>query len=170
MIEILVDGQPLDILQNPSILIQRSIADIREPESRESEWTKTIEIPGTSANNKIFSHLFEVEQTVYGTSFNPNIKADCIIYADGVEQLRGFLRLNSIKVDDSTHITYEVTCHGQSADFFTTIAERKLNLLDFSEYNHTLSSGVVSRFLVKSNLSRTEHHKHLHMVRGICMR
>jgi hypothetical protein len=143
MIEILVDGQPLDILQNPSILIQRSIADIREPESRESEWTKTIEIPGTSANNKIFSHLFEVEQTVYGTSFNPNIKADCIIYADGVEQLRGFLRLISIKVDDSTHITYEVTCHGQSADFFTTIAERKLNQLDFSEYNHTLSSGNV---------------------------
>jgi hypothetical protein len=143
MIEILVDGQPLDILQNPSILIQRSIADIREPESRESEWTKTIEIPGTSANNKIFSHLFEVEQTVYGTSFNPNIKADCIIYADGVEQLRGFLRLISIKVDDSTHITYEVTAHGQSADFFTTIAERKLNQLDFSEYNHTLSSGNI---------------------------
>lgn len=143
MIEILVDGQPLDILQNPNIFITRSIADIREPEARESEWSKTIEIPGTAANNKIFSHLFEVEQTVYGTSFNPNIKADCIIYADGVEQLRGFLRLLSIKVDDSTHITYEVTCHGQSADFFTTIAERKLNLLDFSEYNHTLSSGVV---------------------------
>jgi len=143
MIEILVDGQPLDILQNPNIFITRSIADIREPESRESEWTKTIEIPGTSANNKIFSHLFEVEQTVYGTSFNPNIKADCIIYADGVEQLRGFLRLISIKVDDSTHITYEVTCHGQSADFFTTIAERKLNQLDFSEYNHTLSSGNI---------------------------
>jgi hypothetical protein len=143
MIEILVDGQPLDIVQNPNIFITRSIADIREPESRESEWSKTIEIPGTSANNKIFSHLFEVEQTVYGTSFNPNIKADCIIYADGVEQLRGFLRLLSIKVDDSTHITYEVTCHGQSADFFTTIAERKLNVLDFSEYNHTLSSGVV---------------------------
>ena len=143
MIEILVDGQPLDILQNPNIFITRSIADIREPESRESEWSKTIEIPGTANNNKIFSHLFEVEQTVYGTSFNPNIKADCIIYADGVEQLRGFLRLLSIKVDDSTHITYEVTCHGQSADFFTTIAERKLNQLDFSEYNHTLSSGVV---------------------------
>ena len=143
MIEILVDGQPLDILQNPNIFITRSIADIREPESRESEWSKTIEIPGTANNNKIFSHLFEVEQTVYGTSFNPNIKADCIIYADGVEQLRGFLRLLSIKVDDSTHITYEVTCHGQSADFFTTIAERKLNQLDFSEYNHTLSSGNI---------------------------
>lgn len=143
MIEILVDGQPLDIVNNPNIFITRSIADIREPSSREAEWSKTIEIPGTANNNKIFSHLFEVEQTVYGTSFNPNIKADCIIYADGVEQLRGFLRLLSIKVDDSTHIIYEVTCHGQSADFFTTIAERKLNQLDFSEYNHTLSSGNI---------------------------
>jgi len=57
--------------------------------------------------------------------------------------LRGFLRLIQIRVDDSTHITYEVTCHGQSADFFTTIAERKLNQLDFSEYNHTLSSGNI---------------------------
>ncbi len=53
------------------------------------------------------------------------------------------LRLLSIKVDDSTHITYEVTLHGQTADLFTTLSERKLNALDFSEYNHTLSSGNV---------------------------
>jgi hypothetical protein len=143
MIEILVEGQPLELLQNPDVLITRSIADIREPESRESEWSKTIEIPGTATNNKIFSHLFEVEQTVYGTSFNPNIKADCIIYEDGIEQLRGFLRLLTIRVDDSTHIVYEVTCHGQSADLFTNIADLKLNQLDFTEYNHTLSSGNV---------------------------
>jgi len=132
MIEILVEGQPLELLENPQILITRSIADIREPEARESEWSKTIEIPGTATNNKIFSHLFEVEQTVYGTSFNPNIKADCIIYEDGIEQLRGFLRLLTIRVDDSTHITYEVTCHGQSADLFTNIADLKLNQLDFT--------------------------------------
>jgi len=143
MIEILVEGQPLELLQNPDVLITRSIADIREPESRESEWSKTIEIPGTATNNKIFSHLFEVEQTVYNTSFNPNIKADCIIYEDGIEQLRGFLRLLTIRVDDSTHIVYEVTCHGQSADLFTNIADLKLNQLDFTEYNHTLSSGNV---------------------------
>ena len=143
MIEILINGQPLDVFDNPDILITRSIADIREPETRESEYTKTIDIPGTANNNKLFSHIFEVEQTVYGTSFNPNIKASCLIYSNGIEQLRGFLRLLSIKVDDSKHITYEVTCHGQSADLFTTIADRKLNQLDFTEYNHTLSSGNV---------------------------
>lgn len=143
MIQILVNGQPLDVLNNPDILITRSIADIREPQQRESEYTKSFEIPGTAQNNKLFSHIFEIEQTVYGTNFNPNKKANVIIFVDGIEQMRGFLRLVSISVDDSTEIQYQVTCHGQSADLFTTIGERKLNELNFTEYNHTLSSGNV---------------------------
>ncbi len=141
-------NRKLDTYIDPDILITRSIADIREPQTRESEYTKTIDLPGTKNNNIIFSHLFEVEQNISATTqftpdFNPNLKANVIIYADGIEQMRGFLRLMNIKVDDSTHIQYQVTCHGQSADLFTTIADRKLNELDFSEYNHTLSSGNV---------------------------
>jgi hypothetical protein len=138
----------LDTYNNISTLITRSIADIREPQSRSSEWSKTIELPGSKTNNIIFSHLFEVEQTIqsnvqFAYDYNPNLKADVILYSDGIEQLRGFLRLLSIRVDDSTHIAYEVTLHGQTADLFTTLSERKLNALDFSEYNHTLSSGNV---------------------------
>jgi hypothetical protein len=138
----------LDTYNNISTLITRSIADIREPQARSSEWTKTFEIPGSKTNNIIFSHLFEVEQTIESNvqfvyDYNPNLKADIILYSDGIEQLRGFLRLLSIRVDDSTHIVYEVTLHGQTADLFTTLSERKLNALDFSEYNHTLSSGNV---------------------------
>jgi len=153
MIEIYVSGgtitnRRLDTFGDVNTLITRSIADIREPQSRSSEWSKTFTLPGTKANNIIFSQLFEVEQVIsssvqFTPDFNPNLKADVILFSDGIEQLRGFLRLLSIKVDDSTHITYEVTLHGQTADLFTTLSERKLNALDFSEYNHTLSSGNV---------------------------
>ena len=55
----------------------------------------------------------------------------------------GFIRLIQINVLDSTQIEYECSLHGQTADLFTTIADRKLNVLNFSEYNHTLSSGTV---------------------------
>jgi hypothetical protein len=51
--------------------------------------------------------------------------------------------LIQINVLDSTDIQYECSLHGQTADLFTTIADRKLNVLNFSEYNHTLSSGTV---------------------------
>ena len=141
-------NRKLDTYNNISTLITRSIADIREPQSRSSEWSKTITLPGSKNNNIIFSHLFEVEQNIsssvqFTPDYNPNLKANVILYSDGIEQLRGFLRLLSIKVDDLTHIVYEVTLHGQTADLFTTLSERKLNALDFSEYNHTLSSGNV---------------------------
>ena len=138
----------LDLYDNFDLLITKSIADIKSPESRSSEYTKTVLIPGTAANNKLFGHIFEIEQNIQGTTqfapdFNPNKKADVVVLLDEVEQLRGFIRLIQINVLDSTDIQYECSLHGQTADLFTTIADRKLNLLSFSEYNHTLSSGNI---------------------------
>ena len=146
MIRLLVNNSPVDLSDNFDILISKSIADIKSPETRSSEWTKTVVIPGTRANNKLFGHIFEVEQTIQGTTqfapdFNPNKKADVVVLLDEIEQLRGFIRLIQINVLDSTDIQYECSLHGQTADLFTTIADRKLNVLNFSEYNHTLSSG-----------------------------
>lgn len=148
MIRLLVNNSPVDLSDNFDILISKSIADIKSPETRSSEWTKTVVIPGTRANNKLFSHIFEVEQTIqtstqFAPDFNPNKKADVVVLLDEIEQLRGFIRLIQINVLDSTQIEYECSLHGQTADLFTTIADRKLNVLDFSEYNHTLSSGAV---------------------------
>jgi hypothetical protein len=148
MIRLLVNNTPVDLSADFDISINKAIADIREPQSRSSEWTKTITIPGTAQNNKLFSHIFEVEHTVrtstqFAPDFNPNKKASAVVLLDEIEQLRGFIRLIQINVTDSTAIVYECSIHGQTADLFTTIAERKLNELDFSEYNHTLSSGNV---------------------------
>lgn len=148
MIRLLVNNYPVDLSDNFDILISKSIADIKSPETRSSEWTKTVVIPGTRANNKLFSHIFEVEQTIqtstqFAPDFNPNKKADVVVLLDEIEQLRGFIRLIQINVLDSTDIQYECSLHGQTADLFTTIADCKLNILNFSEYNHTLSSGAV---------------------------
>jgi hypothetical protein len=148
MIRLLVNNTPVDLSADFDISINKAIADIREPQSRSSEWTKTITIPGTAQNNKLFSHIFEVEHTIrtstqFAPDFNPNKKADVVVLLDEIEQLRGFIRLIQINVLGSTQIEYQCSLHGQTADLFTTIAERKLNVLDFSEYNHTLSSGAV---------------------------
>ena len=148
MIRLLVNNSPVDLSDNFDILISKSIADIKSPETRSSEWTKTVVIPGTRANNKLFGHIFEVEQTIQGTTqfapdFNPNKKADVVVLLDELEQMRGFIRLIQINVLDSTDIQYECSLHGKTADLFTNIADLKLNQLDFTEYNHILSSGNI---------------------------
>ena len=148
MIRLLVNNSPVDLSDNFDILISKSIADIKSPETRSSEWTKTVVIPGTRANNKLFGHIFEVEQTIQGTTqfapdFNPNKKADVVVLLDEIEQMRGFIRLIQINVLDSTDIQYECSLHGKTADLFTNISDLKLNQLDFTEYNHILSSGNI---------------------------
>lgn len=144
MIEILVNNYRVDVGDTFDILINKSIADVREPEKRSSDWTKTITLPGTKNNNKIFGHIFEIEHTVYGTNpfnsnFNPNKKASAVVLVDGLEQIQGFIRLIKIKVIDTANIAYECSIHGQTADLFSTISEKNLYELDFSEYNHTLN-------------------------------
>jgi len=139
MIELLVNEQLVELSESFQILINKSIADIRNPENRSSDWSKTITIPGTSVNNKLFGHLFEVGDSITGTSFNPNKKANCTVLLDGMEQMRGFIRLTQINVLDNDDIEYQATIHGESANLFTDIENAKLSDLDFSEYNHVLN-------------------------------
>jgi hypothetical protein len=134
----------LDLAPDFDIAITRSIADIRNPEQRSSDYTKTLTIPATKNNNQIFGHIFEVANEITGTGqytpdFNPNKKADCFVTADGIEQIRGFIRLTEIIVENNNLIGYNCTIHGETANLFTSIENAKLADLDFSEYNHVLN-------------------------------
>ena len=139
-----VVNEKLDLLNEFDLNITRSIADIREPQTRQGDWSKTIILPGTKNNNRVFGHIFEVEQSIIGSGqfapdFNPNLKAECMVFVDGMQQMKGFLRVIQINIVDTDLIEYECAIFGTTANFFSTIENVKLNELDFSTYNHTLN-------------------------------
>ena len=149
MINLFVNTVLMDLSDNFDLLINRSIADIKNPEQRTSDWSKTVVLPGTKANNVLFGNIFEVDHTVLGNgqfspNFNPNKKADVLVLVDGFEQIRGFLRLIQINVLDNDLIEYECSLHGQTADLFTTLGNAKLSELNFDEYNHVLNATNVT--------------------------
>jgi hypothetical protein len=100
-------GLALDLYDSIPVPITYSILDIREPEKRRTSWSKTITIPGTKNNNRIFSHVYEIGQdgwiTIGNTSvyegFNPNLRKECIVMNDGIQVLKGNLQLKKIKRD-----------------------------------------------------------------------
>ena len=149
-VRLVCGGYSVDLPSDFGIQINKSIADIREPESRSSDWTKTFTLPGTKTNNKLFTHLFDLNLSIRNTSatnfnpdFNPNLKADALLMVDEVTQIEGFIRLLSIKVNDLNQIEYECSMHGQLADLFAKIADAKLADLDFTEYNHILNANNI---------------------------
>ena len=141
MIELIIKGSAIDLGEGIDIALNKTIADIRNPETRSSDFSKTITIPGTANNNKAFNHIFDVANDITGSGqfnpdFNPNKKADCTLLVDGMPQITGFIRMTEIVINDG-RIEYNCTIHGEAANLFTDLENAKLNELDFSEYNHT---------------------------------
>lgn len=136
MVSIFVNNQSIDLLEDVSIPITYSIADIRNPEQRQGTFTKTIAIPGTKTNNKLFSHIFKISKLSQSTDFNPALKADCLILEDSIEILRGSLRLIDISYQENGEIIWNCVVFGQTSDLFFSINNDKLTDLDLSAYDH----------------------------------
>jgi hypothetical protein len=133
----------LDLYDNVSIPITKSIIDIQNIAERKSDFSKTITLPGTSNNNNIFSNIFNLARSVqnnetynFAPDFNPSLKADAILYKNGIAQIQGYLQLTNINVLDDYEIEYEIIIIGKTANLFQDLGEKKLNELDLSAFNH----------------------------------
>lgn len=110
------------------------LADIREPDKRNSSFTKTLVLNATNKINKLFENIFEVN--VVTQTFNPNKKELAYYYIDGIEQFRGNLQLLKISLSPDGNIQYNCNIIGGSGSLFLDIADKELTDLDFSAYDH----------------------------------
>jgi hypothetical protein len=111
--------------------------------SRNSNFSKTIILPGNAINNKLFGHTFEFTSSNFynpsadnvGYNFNAAKAASCVIYVDKIQVFKGILRLLEITIDRGT-IEYECVVFGELGGFVTALNNNKLEDLDFSIYDH----------------------------------
>lgn len=128
------------IIQSIPVSITLSIADVREPDKRNSTFSKTISIPGDKTANKLFEHIFEVTTDL--NSFNPNLKIPCKYFVRGERVFNGDLQLLKIKKKGKSpysDIFYEVSIIGRLAKAFLDLGNALLTDLDFSDLNHVFT-------------------------------
>lgn len=138
------NGTNLDLYDNVNIPITYTIMDIREPEKRKTSWSKTIKLPGSKNNNRLFSHIYEIGQdgwvTIGNTSvyqaFNPNLRKEVIILNDGIQVVKGNLQMKRISRDKDGNLEYEVAITGELTSLFYDVGNAKLADLDWSEWDH----------------------------------
>jgi len=140
--EIFVEGRRLDLTEDISCEFTYQIDDISEFASRETNFSKTIVIPGTANNNKQFGYLFEFgSENFYdqsarnvGYNFNASKSAQCVVYVDRVQIFKGSLRLLEIIVDNG-NIEYEISIFGELGGLIQSIGNSKIEDIDFSAYD-----------------------------------
>mgnify|MGYP003656767314 CR=1 FL=1 len=139
----LISSGTIELSDDVIYSLNYSIADIRQPENRDGSYSKTIKIPGSKNNDNLFKYIFEID---IDCNFDPNIKAECIIYIDGMPQLKGFLQMLRIYRNDENRIEYDVTIKGQVANIFVEWGDKELTDIDWSDLDH---------YYLKSNIQAT---------------
>jgi hypothetical protein len=147
VVEVRIEGYRLDVFEGFDFSFNYGVADIRNPEKRSTEYSKTIKCPATKSNDELFGHIYDVNISNnydanisnISVNFNPNKKAEARVIADGVEVMAGVVQLRKI-VQKGHAYTYEVVFIGKLINIFSVLGDKKINeTLDFSDLNHELT-------------------------------
>lgn len=172
MIDLYIENYRADIKEDISALITFAIDDVKQFGKRNTAFSKTIILPGTAANNNLFGNIFDFNSSNDYDATQPNIKynfnagksARSIIFQDNIQIFKGVIRLLKITIDNG--IEYEVSVTGELGGLAAALGAKKLEELDFSEYNNLFNvtnitaswntingSGVYYPFIDYANMS-----------------
>jgi hypothetical protein len=145
--KLIVNGVQLDLSENIAVPLNLSISDVKEPEKRKRSYSKSIKLEGTSNNMAFFVSAYSLSMDVLNSanlSFDPSIKNPCEFYKNDLLIFKGKLKLNEVIIQDKNYY-FDCTLFSDVVDIFTKLKDKKLNELDWSEYDHTLTRDNVSK-------------------------
>jgi hypothetical protein len=143
--ELYINSRLVDIDQSIPFPLTFNISDIKDISSRKGNKSKTIKIPGTLTNHKLFTSVFlltsteKISTTTSGiVNFDPSIKAPCQYYNNGLLEFNGIAQLMECNLNNGVW-SFEITLVSDTIDYIAQLKKIKVNELDFSEYGHNLT-------------------------------
>lgn len=135
-VRLYINNQEADISndQRSQIATTYTVADIRDISKTKSSTSKTIRIPATAKNRKIFGFAEDVHSLI---SFNNSVRSIGRIEVNGTVIIEGSIKLSKPVIDGQDKITeYHINILSGLADWKVNISKLNIRDLDFSEYNH----------------------------------
>ena len=134
----LADGQVIcDLYEDEDIPLTLSIDDFKNVAEKTQSYSKDFNLPATKRNNRIFTQIFEITNSVESNaeSFNPYVQTQCVLKQDGNILFKGFLKLIDI-VNKEGEISYNVNLYSESIILVDVLQNRLFRDLDFDELTH----------------------------------
>lgn len=139
-----IGNREVEFHSNPEILYTYQTDELNNPTIVKNSFSKTITIYGSSANNQLFGHFWNVERTQVnggdgsGVYFNASKKMPFALYIGNEIYEQGYVKLDEVRRVDGNY-EYDITLFGGLGDFFYNLSinddgnEMKLSDLNFAE-------------------------------------
>jgi len=124
-VELYIAGQRVDLDNAVDILINKQYLDIFDPSKIKNDFTKTVSIPNTKANDELFGNIFSQSRLIptattpnIGNNFNPSKKVNFELYKNATRVFAGYVKLLEVKYTSDNSWRYEVALFGELGEFF----------------------------------------------------
>ena len=162
--EIIIEQQRLDLFEDLGAELNYAIDDIKDFSARNTNYSKTINIPGNANNNKVFGHIYNFtsgnikltdedgQDTLpnVGYNFDPTKQANCQIFVNKIQVFKGVLRLLEITIQNGV-IEYQCAVFGELGGFASAIGNKLLNNPDmFGHFSNNYDQEWTAENIVNS--------------------
>lgn len=117
MIELYIDNKLVELSDSIDYSLTKSFFDLSDPSKLCDDWSKTIKIPMTEANRKLFGQWQIPNRATtggnsrIGIEFSPYTKVGYSLYENGMSIMEGHLKMNKT-VYSQKDKNFEVTLYG----------------------------------------------------------
>ena len=126
MIEIYIDNKKLDLTEEININFTYNSVDTQNPSVVKNSFSKTVTVPGTINNDKIFGNIWRFDSYISSgypnqfteVYFDPHKRTPFMIQQNGRLLENGYAVLDSIKITSEREHSYNLTLYGGLGEFF----------------------------------------------------
>ena len=95
MIQLFINNQLVDITESVGLFLNKKFEETQNPTYYFSDYSKTITLPMTTENKKIFSNFNRADSVVTTNSIDPRQKIPYQLLYNGQLVMEGFCKLNN---------------------------------------------------------------------------
>lgn len=122
MIRLYIENSELELTESVQFAITSQFENLSNPTDIINDWSKTVSIPFTTKNDRIFGHIYCPDKTIVdggtvGVYFNPLKKLDFRLEWNNNIVMVGYAKLNEVKKTKGNG-TYELTLFGELGKVF----------------------------------------------------
>lgn len=126
--QLFIENKEVELTDDVQFLLNKQFEDITNPTVIINDWSKTISIPFTESNNRLFGYIYRTDRIISsnGTEdsyklmniyFDPTKKLDFKLVYNSFDMMAGYAKMNDI-TQTAGKGTYNITLFGQLGKVF----------------------------------------------------
>lgn len=127
MLRLFIENREIELTENVQVAITKQFEDLSNPTNIINDWSKTVSIPFTENNNRIFGYIFRPDRKIVsgsnsnvGLYFNPLMKMNFRLEWDSSIVMVGYAKMTEITETDNGGF-YSITLFGELGKVFQDI-------------------------------------------------